>query len=84
MTISVTDRRRRRRSYEWHGTPWYGNGSATSRVKTVTDTFSRTFYLTRDFVLSNTPGTERNFLDVLVKKAGGNPFKPFGTWTRTF
>ena len=72
---------------------WYGDNTATSRITTlantpisaVSDTLSRTFYLAPGSTLTDAPTTgTRQFLDVLVKKSGGNPFKPFGTWTRVF
>jgi predicted extracellular nuclease len=37
------------------------------------------------FVLETTAGASKQFIDVFVDRAvGGNPFKPFGTWTKTF
>jgi hypothetical protein len=63
---------------------WYGDSTAASRITTLADTVSRTLYLSPDSVLTDAPTGSRQFLDVLVKKTGGNPFKPFGTWTRVF
>jgi hypothetical protein len=37
------------------------------------------------FTLNTTAGTSKQFVDVFVDRAvGGNPFKPFGTWSKTF
>jgi hypothetical protein len=44
------------------------------------------FYLLDGFVLDGSAGSgPKKTIDVFVDKAvGGNPFKPFGTWTKTF
>ena len=65
---------------------WFGDAVANSRINTVVNGVSRTFYLTGGFTLSPSPGAgPRATIDVLVDRAvGGNPFKPFGTWSITF
>jgi hypothetical protein len=64
---------------------WLGNATANSRIVTLADTLSKTLYLMPDSTLSDTPGTgAARFLDVLVRKTGGNPFKPFAIWMRRF
>ena len=44
------------------------------------------YYLLNSSALGSSAGLgPRQTIDVLVDKAvGGNPFKPFGTWSRTF
>ena len=43
------------------------------------------YFLRSGFVLQTTPGASKQFIDVFVDRAvGGNPYKPFGTWTKTF
>jgi uncharacterized repeat protein (TIGR01451 family) len=42
-------------------------------------------FLRSGFLLDTTAGSSRQFIDVFVDRAvGGNPFKPFGTWSKTF
>jgi hypothetical protein len=42
-------------------------------------------FLRSGFTLNTTAGSPRTFIDVFVNRnAGGNPFKPFGTWSKTF
>jgi predicted extracellular nuclease len=42
-------------------------------------------FLRSGFTLNTTAGSPRTFIDVLVNRnVGGNPFKPFGTWSKTF
>ncbi len=42
-------------------------------------------FLRSGFALKTTAGSSRAFIDVFVnRKTGGNPFKPFGTWSKTF
>ncbi len=43
------------------------------------------YFLRSGFVLDTSAGTSRQFIDVFVNRnVGGNPYKPFGTWTKTF
>jgi CSLREA domain-containing protein len=75
---------------------WY-NGAATdtgatrdagSRFNATIGSNPPTDYFLRSgigFPLSTTAGTSKQFIDVSVDRAvGGNPFKPFGTWSKTF
>jgi len=72
---------------------WY-NGAAidTGRGRDAGSRFDATiagaaddYFLRNGFVLDNTAGSSRVFSDVFVnRKVGGNPFKPFGTWSKTF
>lgn len=65
---------------------WYGDAAANSRLTAVVNGVTRTFYLTTGSALSTAPGSgAKTTSDVLVNKnVGGNPFKPFGTWTIVF
>jgi hypothetical protein len=72
---------------------WY-NGAAidTGPARDAGSRFDATIggttadrFLRSGFTLSDTAGPSRVFIDVHVnRKVGGNPFKPFGTWSRTF
>jgi hypothetical protein len=43
------------------------------------------YFLRGGFLLDTTAGSSRQFVDVFVDRAvGGNPFKPFATWSKTF
>lgn len=43
------------------------------------------YFLRSGFLLNTTAGSSKQFIDVFVDRAvGGNPFKPFGTWSKTF
>lgn len=43
------------------------------------------YFLRIGFLLDTTAGSSRQFVDVFADRAvGGNPFKPFGTWSKTF
>ena len=64
---------------------WYGDASADSRISTLVGSGSQSFYLSTGDSLSTTPGTgPRRSVDRFVKKSGGNPFVPFGTWGKVF
>jgi len=65
---------------------WYNDAAANSRIGAVVNGVARTFYLRSGSALSTTPGTGPKITsDVLVNKnVGGNPFKPFGTWSIKF
>jgi hypothetical protein len=64
---------------------WYNDAAANSRFN-ATVNGSPTDYFLRDlFLLDTTTGPGKITSDVLVNRnVGGNPFKPFGTWTKTF
>lgn len=65
---------------------WYNDAAANSRFHVVLNGQGQDFYLVSGSALSVSAGTgPRSFVDVLVDRAvGGNPFKPFGTWSRSF
>jgi hypothetical protein len=64
---------------------WYNDAAANSRVNLTVDGVTTTYYLRDGFVLDTTTGPGKKTSDVTVNRnQGGNPFKPFGTWTRTF
>jgi hypothetical protein len=43
------------------------------------------YFLRSGFTLNTTAGSSRVFSDVFVNRnVGGNPFKPFGAWSKTF
>jgi hypothetical protein len=65
---------------------WYNDGAANSRIETTANGQHMVLYLAYPSALTASvgPGPKRS-IDVTVDKAvGGNPFKPFGTWSRTF
>jgi alpha-tubulin suppressor-like RCC1 family protein len=65
---------------------WFNDASANSRWQMMVNGVTRTLYMTTGFVLSPAVGTGPGAtIDVFVDRAvGGNPFKPFGTWTMVF
>lgn len=65
---------------------WYNDAAANSRVNVTIDGVGGNLFLRDGFVLNNAAGPgPKKTIDVFVDRlAGGNPFKPFGTWTRTF
>jgi alpha-tubulin suppressor-like RCC1 family protein len=65
---------------------WFNDASANSRWQMTVNGGTRTLYMTTEFELSPAVGTgPRATIDVFVDRAvGGNPFKPFGTWTMVF
>lgn len=65
---------------------WYNDAAANSRVNATIDGVAGDFFLRDGFALNTTvgPGPKKT-IDVFVDRlAGGNPFKPFGTWNKTF
>jgi predicted extracellular nuclease len=72
---------------------WY-NGAAidTGPTRDAGSRFGATiggtpadYFLRSGFVLQTTAGSSKLFIDVFADRAvGGNPFKPFGTWSKTF
>lgn len=64
---------------------WYNDAAANSRFNITISGTPRTYYLHNGFVLALTPGPgPKKTIDVLVNRnQGGNPFKPFGTWSVT-
>jgi len=65
---------------------WFNDAAANSRFGATIGGVTQSYYLTSGFPLSLGPGPgPKNTIDVLVDRAiGGNPFKPFGTWSITF
>jgi predicted extracellular nuclease len=72
---------------------WY-NGAAidTGPTRDAGSRFGATiggtpadYFLRSGFVLQTTAGSSKLFIDVFADRlVGGNPFKPFGTWSKTF
>jgi hypothetical protein len=65
---------------------WFNDSAANSRFATTISAVTADNFLLDGFVLgaSAGPGPKKT-IDVLVDRAvGGNPFKPFGTWNKTF
>jgi hypothetical protein len=61
------------------------NRDAGSRFGTTIAGATADYFLRSGFTLNTTAGSSRTFIDVPVnRKVGGNPFKPFGTWSVTF
>ncbi|HKA08599.1 MAG TPA: carboxypeptidase-like regulatory domain-containing protein, partial [Gemmataceae bacterium] len=65
---------------------WYNDSAANSRFDATIGGTTTTFYLLDSFVLGTSAGVgPKKTIDVFVdRQAGGNPFKPFGTWSKTF
>jgi hypothetical protein len=65
---------------------WFNDAAANSHFDATIGGVTRSYYLTGGALLSLMPGPgPKNTADVLVDRAvGGNPFKPFGTWSMTF
>jgi Right handed beta helix region len=65
---------------------WFGDSAASSRFDVKIDGVLTSFYLLDGSVLGSGfgPGPKKT-IDVFVDRlVGGNPFKPFGTWSKTF
>jgi hypothetical protein len=61
------------------------NRDAGSRFSATIGGVTADHFLRNDFALNTVAGSSRRFIDVFVnRKVGGNPFKPFGTWSKTF
>lgn len=61
---------------------WYNDSAATSGVTLAVGGSSSPYYLVTGQILQQDlpgPGPKKT-LDVLVSRAGGNPYKAFGTW----
>jgi hypothetical protein len=68
---------------------WYNDTQANSRLEFVLYGSPTTLYLRDGFVLGASPAavtkTSKKTIDVFSDRAvGGNPFKVFGTWSKTF
>jgi predicted extracellular nuclease len=58
---------------------------AGSRLAATIGGSAADYFLRTGFVLSTVAGSPRTSIDVNVNRnVGGNPFKPFGTWSKTF
>jgi alpha-tubulin suppressor-like RCC1 family protein len=65
---------------------WFNDAAANSQVGATLGGVVNPYYLLNGSVLGTSAGPgPKKTIDVFVDKAvGGNPFKPFGTWSRTF
>ena len=65
---------------------WYNDAAASSRFDVTIGGVNSVLYLLNGFALGTGPGAgPRLSIDVFSDRAvGGNPWKPFGTWTKTF
>jgi hypothetical protein len=65
---------------------WYNDSAANSRLSATVNGATNNYFLLNGFVLNTSAGSGPKLKsDVLVNRnVGGNPFKPFGTWTKTF
>lgn len=65
---------------------WFNDSAADSAFATTIGGVSSNQYLLSGFALGPAPGLGPKItIDVFVNRnAGGNPFKPFGTWSKTF
>lgn len=64
---------------------WFNDSAANSNFGATIDGTSSINYLLSGFLLGNSPGGgPKKTVDITVDRAaGGNPFKPFGTWSKT-
>lgn len=62
---------------------WFNDTSANSRFAATIGGVASNYFLRNSFGLGTTAGSgPKSTIDVLVNRnIGGNPFKPFGTWT---
>lgn len=65
---------------------WYDDAAATSRFNATISGMPSDYFLANAFSLGTSAGPgPKKTIDVFVDRAaGGNPFKPFGTWTKSF
>jgi hypothetical protein len=65
---------------------WFNDDAANSRFGATLGGVASDYFLTDGFTLGAGAGTgPRKTIDVFVDRAvSGNPFKPFGTWSKTF
>ncbi|MFY9556601.1 MAG: HYR domain-containing protein [Blastocatellia bacterium] len=65
---------------------WFNDSAANTRFGAIIGGVGQDYFMLDSFTLGSAagPGPKRT-IDVFVDRAvGGNPFKPFGTWTKTF
>ncbi|MFY9607465.1 MAG: hypothetical protein WAU45_02475 [Blastocatellia bacterium] len=64
---------------------WYNDAAANSRFNATVNGAPTDYFLRDLFLLDTTTGPGKKTSDVVVNRnIGGNPFKPFGTWNKTF
>jgi hypothetical protein len=65
---------------------WFNDAAATSHFGATIGSVTNDYFLLNAFALGATAGPgPKKTIDVFVDRAvGGNPFKPFGTWIKTF
>jgi uncharacterized repeat protein (TIGR01451 family) len=65
---------------------WFNDNAANSRFGTTIGSATNNYFLLDGFVLDTAAGPgPKKTVDVFVDRAAdGNPFKPFGTWSKTF
>jgi len=65
---------------------WFNDSAANSQFSTTMGDTTTSNFLLDGFGLGSVAGPgPKKTIDVFVDRAvGGNPFKPFGTWTKTF
>jgi hypothetical protein len=65
---------------------WFNDSEADSRLGTTIGGVASEYFLLNNLILGPTSGSgPRKTIDVFVDRgAGGNPFKPFATWSKTF
>jgi len=63
---------------------WFNDAQANSNFGATVKSISNNYYLLDLSMLGTAPGPgPKKTSDVLVNRNGGNPFKPFGTWSIT-
>lgn len=65
---------------------WLNDAAANSRFNATIGGTTNSYFLRSGFALALTAGPgPKNTIDIFVDRAsGGNPFKPFGTWDKSF
>lgn len=65
---------------------WFNDSAANSQFSTTIGSTTTPNFLLNGFGLGSVAGSgPKKTIDVFVDRAvGGNPFKPFGTWSKTF
>jgi hypothetical protein len=65
---------------------WFNDTAANSRFDATIGGLTSDYFLLSGFTLGTATGPgPKKTIDVFVDRAaGGNPFKPFGTWSKTF
>ncbi|MFY9556600.1 MAG: hypothetical protein WAV47_17950, partial [Blastocatellia bacterium] len=65
---------------------WFNDSAANSSFDATIGGVANSYFLLDGLTLGTSAGAgPKKTIDVFVDRAmGGNPFKPFGTWTKTF